>query len=177
MAGTFDIACVAIVFAAILFVLERLAARPVVKREGRKCLVVSLDDGTGGRVLSCPGLGLYGRPDRILRDRETGRYIVEEIKKRQYLGKVFTGERVQLLSYMLLVRENYGSCDEGYLVYRGDVRVGPFRLDKEGEALVKWAVERVREIKQGKVPERRYSSRCKACSVRKECLETAEGAF
>jgi len=48
--------------------------------------------------------------------KELPKKILEEVKKRPYLGKVFNGEKIQLLSYVLLVRENYGKCNRGYLV-------------------------------------------------------------
>ena len=171
MGSSVSIAGVVIILAIILFVLTRLSTKSVIEREGRKFEIVSLDDESDRcRVLSCSELGLCGKPDRILKDCETGEYIVEEVKKRPYLGKVFNGEKIQLLSYVLLVRENYGKCNRGYLVYRDDVRVGPFVLDRQAETLVRWGIERVKEIKQGKVPKRRYTNRCKVCSYRKECF-------
>ena len=51
--------------------------------------------------------------------------------------------------------------------------MGPFVLDRQAETLVRWGIERVREIKQGKVPKRRYTNRCKVCSYRKECFGMA----
>ncbi len=137
--------------------------------KGRKLLglssgeTVALDDVS----LYSEELGLVGRPDRIVREREF--LIPEEWKSSK---RVNDGHRLQLGTYFLLIEAEYGSRPPYGFVVLGDGSRHRVENTEELRSKVLAIVEQIRErrrVLREEIPVEQPAAKCRVCGQRENC--------
>ena len=160
--------CIAIAVGLLGLVLLLVATRV---RRGRGLSAgetVALDDVT----LSSARLGLLGRPDRIVKQRDT--YIPEEWKSSR---RVSHGHRLQLGTYFLLIEEEYGVRPPFGVVALGDGTRVRVENTPALRAEVLASAEQIRAHRaklSEPIPVRQPAFKCRRCGQRANCAQASE---
>ena len=175
---------VAILGAVVALVLVWLASRGTgfrpVLRGGVS--VVGSDTGAGHSVLlTDPLLGLRGRPDYLIEERDAPEPILVpiEVKPTRRSMRLYESDAVQLGAYLLASRATFGrqAADFGYVRYaETSFRV---QLTERQENRVREIVAGIRNGRTLEVVRRTHSirARCARCAMRAHCDDAMSSAI
>jgi len=144
---------------------------------GRDTEVVASDTGAARSVLlRDPQLGLRGKPDYVLEERDadgTSLLVAMEVKPSRRSARLYESDEVQLGAYVLLLRATHGAraASHGYVRYAE--RSFRVELTPRLEERVRQIVAAVRVGRRAAVVHRSHDvpARCASCPVRDRCDE------
>lgn len=120
-------------------------------------------------VLHSEKFGLSGRPDRLLKIHES---LAPSIIKTGNIPEngVWNNDRLQLTAYSILVEEKYNSIvEKGFVEY---ARMGKIRhviIKRHERRKVLQAMDKIKKIQQGFMPERPKDAPCEYCGFSGIC--------
>lgn len=168
----------------ILAVLASVAILVFAARARRRTGFVAVSSGTGVIIASDTGvltpmllrdpvLGIRGKPDYILEDRDR-RLLPIEVKPTRRSTRLYDSDRVQVGAYLIALRSTVGNraAPFGYVRYAS--RSFQVALTSELEDEVRRIVEAIRAGRRH-VPisrDHNIAAKCKACPVRAHCDES-----
>ena len=146
------------------------------RRRARQPVLVASDTGAAPPiVLRDRELGLCGKPDYIIEEKQRGRsqLVVLEVKPNRRARRVYESDAVQVSAYALLLRSAYGdrAAPFGYLRYA--TMAARVDLTPELERRVSEIVQLIRRDRYAAIVHRSHAiaARCAGCSMRERCDE------
>lgn len=145
---------------------------------GAMAEVIASDTGAAASVLlRDPALGLRGRPDYLLEERDANgdaRLVPVEVKPSRRSARLYESDALQLGAYLLALRATYGAeraAAHGYVRYAE--RTFRVELTAALEGRVRAIVAAVRAGRAATIVHRSHdvAARCVRCPVRDRCDE------
>ncbi len=120
-------------------------------------------------VLRSEKFGLSGSPDRLIKINES---ILPSIIKTGNMPEngVWSGDRLQLTAYSILVEEKYNLIvEKGFVEYARQGKVRPAVIKRHERRKVLQLIERIKKIRNGFMPERPENAPCMHCAFMSIC--------
>lgn len=136
--------------------------------------IVASDTGVCAPILlRDPVLGIRGKPDYILEDRER-RLLPVEVKPTRRSARLYDSDRVQLGAYLIALRGAVGNRAAPFGFVRYASRTFDVALTSKLERAVRGIVEAIRVGRRMPSITRNHNSaaRCAQCAVRAHCDES-----
>lgn len=123
-----------------------------------------------------PYTGLVGKPDYVLLERVFFRkkMVPVELKPTRRSKTLYYGDMMQLVTYMVLLRSEYGSRFAGYGKVRYKEATFTVKLTRALERELQSHAGAVRDARQADYVERNHDERvkCARCPLRTVCAES-----
>lgn len=140
-----------------------------------RATIVASDTGAGvPTTIRDPALGLRGRPDYLLEERNRHhRLIPVELKPNRRSARLYESDRIQLAAYLVALHGSLPdqAAEYGYVRYAS----GTFRVDlsRDLETRVETIVSAIRAGRESQVVHRSHANPalCARCALRGSCDE------